>query len=312
MTEPTRRAALLSGLGLGALAACAPQPSPLPDAEAERAYPPLGRIATVDGLPVHALDAGDGPPVVLLHGASANLRDWSFSHVARLAKRYRVLAMDRPGFGYSGRDDGDWSPSRQAAQLRRAAEALGVERPIVVGHSWGAAVALAWALDAPVRGVVAISGATMPWGVAADVAGALGIGRLGVDVYTARLSSRTDRGAIEEFIARAFTPQTPPTGYLDHVGAALSLRAGTLAANADDLAGLHRWLSEQSRRYPSLRAPVEIIHGDADWLLGVRRHAEGLAALAPQARVSIAEGVGHMAHHARPDLLDATLERLAG
>ncbi len=286
----------------------------LPDAVAERNHPPLGRLLPVDGLVVHATDEGAGePPVVLIHGANVNLRDWTFAHTARLARHRRVIAMDRPGLGYSTRGPGDWSPGRQAAQLRAAARALGAARPIVVGHSWGAAVALAWALDAPetLRGVVTVSGATMPWGRFAGWLAALGIGRSIVDVYMARLARNADRGAIEAFVERCFTPQAVPEGYLAHVGAPLSLRASSMDANAADLTRLHAALRGQARRYPGLGVPVEIVHGDADWLLGVSRHVDGLARLLPRVNVQIAPGVGHMAHHARPDMLETAIDRLS-
>jgi len=183
-----RRTFLAATAALGAVAgatACSQrrEPSPLSNDVAERAYPPIGRIVQVDGQPVHLLEKGrGGPPVILIHGASVNLRDWSFSLMDRLARTNRVIAVDRPGFGYSARGPGEWPPAQQAAHLRAAVRQLGVERPIVVGHSWGGAVALAWALDFPndVSGVVPVSGATMPWGGVATVAQSLGIGRLGV------------------------------------------------------------------------------------------------------------------------------------
>lgn len=288
----------------------------VPDADAEAAYPAAGRILAVDGGRVHATDdgprAGAGRPVILIHGANVNLRDWTYATTARLARTRRVIAMDRPGFGYSDRGPGDWTPARQAARLRAAAATLGAKRPVIVGHSWGAAVALAWALDAPesISGVVCVSGATMPWGAAADLLSALGVARMGATVYTEALARKASAGAVEAFVARAFTPQRPPQGYLAHVGAPLSLRLRTLLANRADLANTHRYLAAQARRYPALTAPVEILHGDADWLLSVGRHARGLADRLPDARVTIAPGVGHMAHHARPDLLEAAVARI--
>lgn len=294
-----------------------PRLAAVPDSIAESAYPPLGRLVEIDGARVHACDHGDAgspaPPVVLIHGANVNLRDWTFSLTGRLAEKRRVIAMDRPGFGYSDREAGLWTPARQAERLRRAARAMGAEKPIVVGHSWGAAVALAWALDAPesVSGVVSVSGATMPWGVAGDMLAALGVLRMGASAYTENLARRAGSGAIEAFVARAFTPQRPPRGYIDYIGAPLSLRARTLLANQADLARTHVYLSAQARRYGALTVPVEIVHGGDDWLLGVRRHVAGLTALLPDAHAVVAEGVGHMAHHARPDLLEAAIERLS-
>ena len=309
------RRTFLAGAGAAALSTYAgPSAFAQTRSEAERAYPPIGEVITVDGLAVHAAEFGSGgPPVVLLHGASVNLRDWTFSHARALAARRRVIAMDRPGFGYSERGPGRWPPTRQAGRLRAAAKAMGVERPILVGHSWGAIVALAWALSAPdeVSGVVTVSGATMPWGAGVALLDGLGVGRYAVRRYMNRLARNAENGSIERFVARAFRPQTPPQGYLDYVGAPLTLRAATLDANSEDLAQTHSALLRQARAYRTLDVPVEIVHGDRDWLLSVDRHAERFAERLPNARMSIARGVGHMAHHARPDLVEAAIARIS-
>jgi pimeloyl-ACP methyl ester carboxylesterase len=311
MVAMIRRGFLAGGAMAAVIAACArPEPKPVPDARAEAAYPPIGRLVEAEDGLVHATDEGEGgPPAILLHGANANLRDWTFSVSGRLAQDRRVVAMDRPGFGYSSREAGAWTPGRQARRLRAAARAMGVERPVIVGHSWGAAVALAWALDAPdeVSGVVSVSGMTMPWGVGADIMDALGVGEIGVAYYTARLTRTAENGGVEAFIARAFRPQTPPPGFVAYVGAPLSLRAGALAANSADLAGTQRYLSDLAPRYRDLAVPAAAVHGAADWLLDPERHAIAFAARAPRARVAVLDGVGHMAHHARPEALAEAL-----
>ena len=132
---------------------------------AERLRPPIGRVGPFAGIRLHRIDvrpsgAETGPPVVLLHGNLVTLEDWIASgivdHLAAAGRR--VVAFDRPGFGHSERPRGRWGARDQAALLRGAARALGVERPIVVGHSWGALVALAWSQDAPVAGTALVSG----------------------------------------------------------------------------------------------------------------------------------------------------------
>lgn len=315
-----RRAFLLgagaTALGVFAVAACSDKTRyALPTDKAEAGHPPLGHFVDIGGMKIHATD--DGPkgaqPVVLIHGANVNLRDWTWSLTRKLSKSYRVIAVDRPGFGYSDRPAGDWTPAQQATAIRATASKLGAERPIVVGHSWGAAVALGWALDAPdqLSGVVSVSGATMPWGAGVDILTRLGVGRAGVNWYTSRLARLAEEGAVEDFVTRAFYPQTPPRGYLNYVGAPLSQRAVTMNANADDLASIHRALANQSKRYHELRTPIEMVHGQADWLLDTERHVDGFRALAPHTNVTIAQNVGHMAHHARPDLLIAAIDRIA-
>lgn len=311
-----RRTFLLGGGATIAAACAAPQQAgdAAGAANAEALYPPLGRIIPVGAAQVHATDEGSGGvPVILIHGASGNLRDFTFDITGRLASRRRVIAMDRPGFGYSTRVGEDaWRPSAQAAQLRAAAREMGAERPVVVGHSWGAAVALAWALDAPeeVSGVVACSGAMMPWGGLAPALTALGVNELIVGYYNSRLTRRAETGGIADFVNRAFRPQQPPEGYIDYVGGPLAVRPQTLAANGDDLANTHAALSELAPRYPTLSPPLEIMHGDRDWLLGFDQHAAGIAAVAPNARLTRLPGVGHMSHHARPDVLERLIERI--
>lgn len=297
----------LAGLGVSTLAAGCSTARATPDDGAEAAYPPIGQLINTSFGRVHATDQGrgDGPPVILIHGASGNVRDWTYDIAPALASRHRVIAMDRPGFGYSERiGDEVWHSARQAAQLREAAVKMGAENPIIVGHSWGASVALAWALDAPdnVSGVISVSGVTMPWGGLAPTLDALGLGSVIASYYNRRMTRTAEEGGVERFIQRAFRPQMPPDGYLDYVGAPLALRQKTLDANGEDLANTNPAVTEVAARYGELRVPVAALHGDADWLLNIEQHGQEFAA-ATGAKLTPLPGVGHMAHHARTDML---------
>ena len=134
--------------------------------KAEREHPAAGQFVTVDGVRLHYIERGEGPPVVLLHGNVVTAEDFDTSRVLDLvARRHRVIAFDRPGFGYSDRPHGSaWSAGAQAELIRDAFAVLGLNRPIVLGHSWGAAVALALGLNHPdaVRGLVLLSGYYYP------------------------------------------------------------------------------------------------------------------------------------------------------
>lgn len=318
-----KRRTFMIGLGAvgggAAIAGCASstQNANLPtDEVAEAAYPPLGKIIETPLGKVHATDEGrgDAPPVILIHGASGNVRDWTFDITGRLAAKRRILAMDRPGFGYSERIGEEmWRPARQAEQLHAAAKSLGVEKPILVGHSWGASVALAWAEEHPddVTGVISVSGVTQPWGGVVPLLDTLGFGNLIAGLYTRRLSRTAESGGIEDFLRRAFRPQVPPTGYTDYVGGALAIRQKTLKANAEDLAKTNPAVTEVAAKYASLSVPVEIMHGDADWLLDIEQHGIATASDIPGATLTPLPGVGHMAHHARTDVLNELIEKLS-
>ena len=286
----------------------------LTDAEIEAAYPPIGAFTTGEGQRVHYWEAGEGPPVVLIHGASGNLRDWTFDIAPMLAERYRVIAFDRPGFGYTDRPERGFDPAVQARVLADAARSLDIVRPVVVGHSWGAAVALAWAMAHPgkLRGVVSVSGAVMPFGSGGpSFLSWTGLDSVIADAYGAYLRASAGDGGIERFVARAFRPQDPPEGYAEYVGGPLALRPKTLAANSEDLRTLGTSLRRQSSGYAGITAPTTVINGTADWLIRPERHAVPLAEALPNAELVLLDGVGHMAHHADPMALGAAIDRVA-
>ncbi|MEM9725711.1 MAG: alpha/beta fold hydrolase [Pseudomonadota bacterium] len=311
----TRRTVLLGALGLGGLAAGA---AAWRSAAAEDRFPPQGVFETVEGVRLHLRDQGpaDGPAVVLIHGASGNLRDFDFGLTAALlAQGWRVLAVDRPGHGHSERGPADaHRPDVQARLLRGAVAARGVDRAVILGHSLGAAVALAWCLDAPdmAAGCVDLAGAAMPWPGGVDMlyraASTPLLGRIASNAISLVVSD----SFVKTAIGGIFAPQRPPEGYLEGIGAGLAIRPATQRHNGEDIAYLKPYLAGQSKRYPGLAPPLEILHGDADTIVPARIHAEPLSRLAPRARLNLLPGIGHMPHHAaQGQVLDA-LGRLRG
>ncbi len=289
------------------------------EAAAERRWPPEGRLIEVDGVQVHYLQKGRGPDVVLLHGAGGNLRDFSFSLMDVLARRYRVTAFDRPGLGYTGRlpdsagafNANAESPQDQAALLARAAQQIGITRPVVVGHSFGGAVAMAWALDHDPAAMVSLAGAVMPWPGALDTQyRVLGTG-LGGALVPGLVTASVDPDNTAGIAASIFRPQAMPDGYLAHVGPGLSLRRETIRANGRQVADLRGHLVGMSQRYAALRLPVEFVHGDADPIVGLDIHSRAAARLVPGAGLTVLPGVGHMPHHADEAAIVALIDRAA-
>src|SRR5689334_14209711 len=139
-TRVTGRTALVGAAVLGALAMV----NHAAARRAERKHPPRGRFIEVNGVRLHYSDRGAGKPVVLVHGNAVTGDDYNTSGLAeRLLENHRVIIFDRPGFGHSQRPHGRmWTAMEQAELLHGALQQLGVERPVVVGHSWGAIVAL--------------------------------------------------------------------------------------------------------------------------------------------------------------------------
>lgn len=292
------------------------------EAAAERGWPPEGQILDIAGREVHAVVTGAGPDVVLIHGASGSTRDFTFGFADLLARDYRVIVLDRPGLGYSGRlaevyerpfAGAAESPAEQAAILRAAALQLGAEQPIVLGHSYGGAVALAWALDHPegLAGVVNLSGASMPWpgglGALYSITGTSVGGAIVPPLITAFAPGRS----MEDTIAAVFAPNPAPEGYAEHFGPLLSLRRETLRANARQVNGLRPHIVEMSERYGEITVPVEIVHGARDTIVPPAIHSERLVELIPGAQLTILADVGHMPHHIAPAEVIAAVDRIA-
>ena len=112
--------------------------------KAQRENPPQGQFVEIDGVRVHYVERGTGPPLVLLHGNGSMIQDFESSGLIDLAaKDFRVFVFDRPGFGHSDRPRNVvWTPDAQAELIKRALDRLGVSNAIVLGHSWGASVAV--------------------------------------------------------------------------------------------------------------------------------------------------------------------------
>lgn len=282
-------------------------------ATAEARWPPLGKLIKVDGRTVHVWDKGSGTPIVLLHGASGNLRDWSFALGPAISKTRRAVAFDRPGMGYSDRvEPNGGDPAVQARALMAATKAMGIERPILVGHSWGAAVALAWAIADPasVRGVITISGTIMPWFERPIFAEMTGLDGLLVGAYFNYVRATAASNGVSRFVERIFRPQDPPAGYIDYVGGPLALRPATLAANKEDVRTLNTALRRLLTSYDALTMPIEVISGTEDFIINANRQPIPFANRVPTARLTLLDGIGHMAHQVAPEALFAALDRL--
>ncbi len=286
------------------------------------AFPPEGQFLTVNGRQVHVVVKGTGPDLVLIHGAGGNTRDFTFDLVDRLTDRYRVIVFDRPGLGYTDRTDDKYdtaftslaeSPAEQADLLQAAAMQLGAISPIVLGHSYGGAVAMAWALDHPdnTAGIVDVAGATMPWTGGIDSLYTINGSSFGGAVVPALISAFVSEGQLRATFEGVFAPNPAPPGYAAYVGEGLSIRRSSLRASAKQVNTLLPNVTEMATRYATIDMPVEIVHGDADTSVPLDIHSLPLSRLIPGANLTILPGVGHMPHHIHPDAVIAAIDRVA-
>jgi pimeloyl-ACP methyl ester carboxylesterase len=305
---------IIAILGIGALVTA------LGVACLERAYRPAGRFVPVAGGRLHVVELSppqpaSGPPIVLLHGASGNLEDQRLTLGQALAARRHVILIDRPGHGFSDRPDGtaDASPGRQAALVAQALSALGVERAIVLGHSWAGALAAALALDFPERvaGLVLLAPVTHPWPGSIFWYNALAVTPLIGPLFVHALALPLGSLVIGDAIANVFAPQRPPPDYVRRTASRLVLRPAEFMANAHDLAALKAFVTAQVPRYRAITAPTVIISGDRDTVVSLRIHARAVAALIPGAKLIVLEGIGHMPQHAAAREIVAAIDELA-
>ena len=312
-------AAILCGLVAVVLAACAVVTA-LIAARVERAHPPVGRFVEVAGGRLSVVEAGPERAargtVVLLHGASASASDPMEGIGRKLAEKgFRVLAFDRPGFGWSDRLVGEEAatPAFQAAAIGEALDRMGVGPAIVFGHSWAGALALRMALDRPaqVAGLVLAAPVALPfeerrpsWWV-----------RLAFQPTILRLLVSTIGVPIGQYYlpkaaGAAFRPEPMPADYIARSRAELILRPGPALANFQDLVALPAALKQQAPRYAEIRVPTLVAAGDADPVVTTALQAAPLAQRIADARLVRLPGVGHMLHYTAPDALVSEIEAL--
>lgn len=276
----------------------------------ETAFPPTGGFLIVDGRRLHYEIAGQGPDLVMIHGASGSLRDLTFALRDRLATRYRVIVLDRPGLGHS-----DPLPSAslaaQALAIRTGVAQLGVTEPVVVGQSYGGSVALAWALQGGPRALVLVGSPSMPWPGKLDPWYRLTDTWAGRHLAIPLAAAFVPSSYVSSATAAVFSPDPVPQGYEAHLGAALALRRQSLVANTSQINALRDELLTMVPRYPSLSLPIELVHGTADTIVPLHIHSRPVSELLPQARLTVIDGAGHMPHHSHPDTVIAAIDRAA-
>ena len=267
-------------------------------------YPSLGEDMKVAGERVHYVSQGTGPPIVLLHGANSTHREFTSSIGPLLSRTHRIIAIDRPGYGESTRGTANAHPVEQARIIHHLLDKLGIKTSsVIVGHSLGGAIALAYALEFPEKtaGVVLIGGVAYPWktGVAwyNHVAHWPMIGPIFLHTLLYPLGRLLLPGIINE----VFAPARPTEGYPERNASLFALRPGPFRASAEDLIHLSEHMKVQSQRYDELTLALVLITGTQDKVVFPGNHSHRLAERLAQAQLIEMDGVGHVPHQVRPE-----------
>jgi pimeloyl-ACP methyl ester carboxylesterase len=286
----------------------------------ERRNPPAGSFAEVNGTRVHyvhlpAPAEADLPPVIFIHGASGNLKDQMLPLKPLLEARAELLFFDRPGHGWSNRGPDNESPHGQARTIAALMDHLEIEKAVIVGHSFGGAVAATFALDHPEKtaGLLLLSAATHPWpGGATNWYYRLTSMPLIGRIFANTLAYPGGILRIRAASACVFSPNIAPETYLDDAGISLVLRPGAFRSNAIDVEGLFRHVRAIQRRYPEIAAPTIVVSGDHDTVVYEEIHSNGLARDIPGAELVWVRNLGHKPDWIASDLVVAAIEKLAG
>jgi pimeloyl-ACP methyl ester carboxylesterase len=282
---------------------------------AERENPPNGKFLSVQGTRLHYLDTGGaGPAVLLLHGNGSMARELEATGIIReLARDYRVIAFDRPGFGYSERPRSVlWTPAAQADLIYNALRSLGVPNAIVLGHSWGNLVALELALQHPafVKGLVLAGGFYFPE-LRADIP-LLSVPAIPIlgDIMRYTLSPLIARAITPKAIRKMFKPKPVSKRFTEQFPLNLAMRPLTLRAAAEENAMLLPAVVKLRKRYSQIRQPTTIIAGLGDQIANVDKHSVRLHEAIAHSSLSLYRNEGHMLLYGTSDLVKQAVDSL--
>lgn len=251
------------------------------------------------GRSLRVLEAGQGRPVVLIHGVLGMAEDMMLGLGAALSSGRRVIAVDRPGHGGSRRERFEFGPERQAQLIRQGLHELDVRRPVVVGHSLGGPVALAYALQWPdeVERLVLLAPIAYPELRPIEHSYLAPRAAPWVGPLLSRAAHDSlDPGVLPLIHKAMFAPQAVPEVWEREVPHERIRGSEHMTANGEDVADI-AGITRLAFAYRAIRTPTTILTGDKDAVVNPNRHARALAVALPDARLEMLPGIGHMLHH---------------
>ena len=281
----------------------------------EATVPINGRFVEVDGERFHYVDEGKGPPLVMIHGLMGSSRNLTYALSGQLRERFRVITLDRPGSGYSSR--GAHTAADLPAQARQIAafiKTLDLDKPLVLGHSLGGAIALALALDHPhaVSGLVLVAPLTHPQRLLPLVFLSLAVR----PAWLRRWLSHTltmpvgllTKGSV---VKGVFAPDAAPPDFATRGGGLLGMRPDNFYAASTEINTVNDHLPDMVKRYPQLTLPIGLIYGARDKVLDFQKHGQALASKVPGLKLQVVEGMGHMLPITATERVVAVVEQIA-
>jgi pimeloyl-ACP methyl ester carboxylesterase len=271
-----------------------------------RRFPAAGRVIVIGGARLHFTRVGSGPVVMLVHGANGTWNDFSPELIHELARDHTVLALDRPGHGWSEAREGPLGLHENAAAVLALLRLEGASSATLIGHSYGAAVALRAALEAPelVSHVVAVAPCTAIDRRNARYANAPFVGEpVGLALFHFAALPLVPFGL--PLRTQAWHPEPPPRGWSASRGFAYV--PSQMHASARNFRALRADLAWLEQHLPRLTARLSVLAGDSDRVTPPGRHVEWLRGAVPGARIEVMPGVGHWLPRLRPEAVAAVV-----
>lgn len=267
-------------------------------AKAERLVPPAGRFVSIGNHRIHYVEAGEGRPILCIHGLGAQLHQFRSTLFPDLARDFRVIALDRPGSGYSTLPfSASGRVTEQAGIVAQFIDALQLERPLIVAHSLGGAVALALALDHPqkISGLALIAPLTRHRPTVPPALAGLYIKpRAKRWLLANTLSVPLALRFADATLDYVFGPQKPNADYMIAGGGWLGLRPSAIFGSSTDFVALEEDMPALERRIGEIAMPVGVLFGTADKVLDFELDGMSVPARLPSVDFQPLEGFGHM------------------
>lgn len=290
----------------------------------EGKYPPRGDFVDVETAKIHFLTrkkAADienqgNAPVVLIHGSSGSSADMELAFFDAFPDDIDLYAFDRPGIGWSKTKLSPLemsNPMKQAEAIHMAVKKLKLDKPIIVGHSWGGAVAIAYAkqFGNEISGAVSLAGVAYPWKGPYGWYDVLLTTPVFNHIFTRLFLNKMGQLYVPLSIKAIFEPEAARGDYREAAQAEIILRPSTIINNSYYSLNLRRHLKTMSEKYNDIKIPLLIVAGNRDYIVHSKSQSERLHNEVAGSEYMLFKGAGHMPHHTQTQILAEKIGRMS-
>ncbi|NCG10884.1 MAG: alpha/beta fold hydrolase [Alphaproteobacteria bacterium] len=290
----------------------------------ERKYPPRGDFVDVETAKIHFLTRkkisdtknSKNAPVILIHGSSGSSADMELAFFDIFPDDIDLYAFDRPGIGWSKTKLSPLemsNPMKQAEAIHMAVKKLKLDKPIIVGHSWGGAVAIAYAkqFGDEVSGVVSLAGVAYPWKGPHGWYDNLLTTPVINHIFTRLFLNKMGQLYVPLSINAIFEPEVARSDYREGAQAEIILRPSTIINNSFYSYNLRRHLKTMSKKYNDINTPFLIVAGNRDYIVHSKNQSERLHNEVAGSEYMLFKDTGHMPHHTQTQILADKIGRMS-